>query len=68
MNFGQILDKVDSFLSSPIISLLTIVVEVGYTEKYEDLLEDASLLLEGSSGRIECVLLIKLSQPEMLRR
>ena len=38
----------------------TIVVEVGYTEKYEDLLKDASMLLEGSCGRIECVLLIKL--------
>ena len=37
----------------------TIVVEVGYTEKYEDL-KDASMLLEGSCGRIECVLVIKL--------
>ena len=39
----------------------TICVEVGYTETYQKLLEDASLLLEGSSGRIGLVILIKVT-------
>lgn len=38
----------------------TIVLEAGYSESYEDLLEDATLLLEGSEGRIGFVILVKL--------
>jgi hypothetical protein len=39
----------------------TICVEIGYTEPYQKLLEDASLLLEGSKGRIGLVILIKVT-------
>ncbi|PUU73877.1 hypothetical protein B9Z19DRAFT_497898 [Tuber borchii] len=38
----------------------TIVFEVGYTEEYDDLKADVKLLLEGSSGKISKVFLIKL--------
>jgi len=33
-------------------------IEVGYSEPYEKLLEDATLLLEGSEGKIGLVILI----------
>jgi hypothetical protein len=38
----------------------SIALEVGYSQTYEELLEDASLLLEGSEGRIGLVILIKI--------
>ena len=38
----------------------TICLEVGYTEPYQELLQDAELLLEGTSGKIGRVILIKL--------
>ena len=39
------------------------VVEVGYSEPYNKLLGDATLLLEGSGGRIGLVVLIKIDPP-----
>lgn len=38
----------------------TIALEVGYSEPYDELLEDADLLLEGSEGRIGIVIVVKL--------
>jgi len=38
----------------------TICLEVGYPEPYQKLLQDADLLLEGSSGGIGGIILIKL--------
>jgi hypothetical protein len=38
----------------------SIALEVGYSEPYEKLLEDVTLLLEGSKGRIGLVILIKI--------
>ncbi|KAN0081941.1 hypothetical protein V8E54_003239 [Elaphomyces granulatus] len=38
----------------------TICLEVGYSETYKDLLEDASLLLDGSAGAIGRVILVKV--------
>ncbi|CRG88304.1 hypothetical protein PISL3812_05333 [Talaromyces islandicus] len=39
----------------------TIALEVGYSESYEDLINDATLLLEGSQGRIGLVILVKVT-------
>jgi len=39
----------------------TLAIEVGYSESYEKLLEDATLLLEGSEGKIGLVILVKLA-------
>ncbi|QKX60531.1 uncharacterized protein TRUGW13939_07676 [Talaromyces rugulosus] len=39
----------------------TIALEVGYSESYDDLINDATLLLEGSRGRVGIVILIKLA-------
>lgn len=38
----------------------TIALEGGYSESYEELVEDATLLLEGSRGRIGAVILVKI--------
>jgi len=38
----------------------TICLEVGYTETYQELLQDTELLLESTSGKIGRVILIKL--------
>jgi hypothetical protein len=38
----------------------SIALEVGYTESYQQLLRDASLLLEGSHGKIIMVIIIKV--------
>ncbi|KAN0086956.1 hypothetical protein V8E54_000644, partial [Elaphomyces granulatus] len=38
----------------------SIALEVGYSQPYDSLLEDASLLLEDSDGRIGLVILVKL--------
>jgi hypothetical protein len=38
----------------------SIALEVGYSQPYNLLLEDVSLLLEGSDGRIGLVILVKL--------
>jgi len=38
----------------------SIALEVGYSQPYNSLLEDVSLLLEGSDGRIGLVILVKL--------
>jgi hypothetical protein len=38
----------------------TIVMEVGYSETYDDLRQDALLHLEGSAGEIGTVILIKI--------
>jgi hypothetical protein len=47
----------------------TIALEVGYSESYEDLVEDARLLLEGTRGEIGLVFLIKVDplKPEETR-
>ncbi|CRG92523.1 hypothetical protein PISL3812_09584 [Talaromyces islandicus] len=43
--------------------LPTIALEVGYSETYQDLVADATLLLEGSNGSIGLVILVKLQPP-----
>lgn len=40
----------------------SVVLEVGYSETYEALLQDADLLLEGSEGRIGVVIIVKLQR------
>jgi len=42
-----------------------IVLEVGYTKSYNDLVDDASLLLEGAQGWIDMVIILKM---ETLKR
>jgi hypothetical protein len=42
----------------------TIALEVGYTESYEDLVQNALLLLKGSKGKIGLVILVKLQPLE----
>jgi hypothetical protein len=51
MNFGYILDKLD--FSYP--------VQLHHcSELYESLVEDATILLEGSKGRVGLVIIIKI--------
>lgn len=38
----------------------TIVLEVGYTKSYNDLVDDAPLLLEGAQGQIDMVIILKM--------
>ena len=38
----------------------TVVFEFGYAERYEDLKDDAKLLLEGTEGAIIKVIIIKI--------
>ena len=38
----------------------TVALEVGYSESYENLVQNATLLLRGSRGRIGLVNLVKL--------
>ena len=38
----------------------TVVFEFGYTERYEDLKDNAKLLLEGTQGKIIKVIIIKI--------
>uniref|UniRef100_A0A093V3X8 tRNA pseudouridine synthase A n=1 Tax=Talaromyces marneffei PM1 TaxID=1077442 RepID=A0A093V3X8_TALMA len=42
----------------------TIALEVGYAESYEDLVRDATLLMEGSKGKIGLVIIVKLQPLE----
>lgn len=41
----------------------TIVVEVGYSQSYENLLGDIEAWLLGSLGHIKCGILVKLEKP-----
>jgi hypothetical protein len=36
------------------------VLKVGYTKCYDDLVDDATLLLEGSQGQIDTVIILKM--------
>lgn len=49
--------------------MTTIALKVGYRESYEDLVEDARLLLEDTRGEIGLVFLIKMDplKPEETR-
>ena len=38
----------------------SIIFEIGYAERYEDLKEDMKILHEGSQGKITTVIIIKL--------
>ena len=38
----------------------TIALEAGYSESYESLVEDATILLEGSKGGVGLVIIIKI--------
>lgn len=38
----------------------TIAMEIAYTETYEDLKENARLLLEGTAGEISVAILVKI--------
>ncbi|KAE8134447.1 hypothetical protein BDV38DRAFT_163048 [Aspergillus pseudotamarii] len=40
-----------------------VTLEVGYSETYDKLLQDADLMLEGSQGKIRLVILVKLVPP-----
>ena len=36
------------------------MLEVGYTKSYNDLVDDATLLLEGAQGHIDMVIILKM--------
>ena len=38
----------------------TVALEAGYSKSYESLVEDATILLEGSKGRVGLVIIIKI--------
>jgi hypothetical protein len=41
-------------------AVMTLALEIGYTESYDELQADADLLLEGSQGKIRVVILVKV--------